>query len=97
LALRTVAPLVPLTVTLNVPSAAVLLAVKVTLLFTLPLAGGVTLAGLGEQVTPLGTPLQARATADEKPPVEVTVQVVVRLWLRGRVRLAGLHATEKSG
>jgi hypothetical protein len=93
---RVVAPLVPTTWNAVVAAAAPLV-VTVSVLLTLPLAGGVTGDALKEQVAPAGKPVQARLTALEKPPVDVTVQVLVVLPVCGTDRLAGAQATLKSG
>ncbi len=63
----------------------------------LPLAGGVTDAGLYAQLTPAGKLAQSRLTAELKPPVEATVQVLVPLAPCWMLRLAGLHERLKSG
>jgi hypothetical protein len=84
-------PLVPVTVTLVVPAAAVADAASVnTVLFP------VALAGLKLAVTPLGSALVVKATAPAKPPVRVIVTVLVPLapWLIAR--LAGDAESVKS-
>lgn len=64
-------PDVPVTVTVNAPTVAVLLAVKVsTLLFVVGFVPN-------EAVTPLGSPEVARVTLPVKPPTSVTVIVSV--------------------
>jgi hypothetical protein len=97
LALRTVAPLVPRTWIVVVPVVAVVPAVTVSVVLTVPFEGGVTDEGTKPQETPDGRLAHDIATADEKPPVEVTVQVVVALAPWVTVTLDGLQATEKSG
>ena len=62
----------------------------VSVLFTVPLAGGVTEAGLKLQDTPAGRLAQDRLTALAKPPVEVTVQVLfAAVALLASLRLDG--------
>lgn len=90
------APDVPTTENANVPRWALRAALMVSVLAALPLAVGVTDAGLKLQVTRDGSPEQARPTAFEKPLTEVTVQVVVVLALRCTLRLDGLQASVKS-
>src|SRR5262249_51645228 len=96
-ALWVVAPLVPTTWKLVVPVGVVPATVTVSVLLTLPFAGGVT--GLAEkpQVAPVGGPVHDRVTALVKPFCEATVQGVVALppWLADR--LVGAHDTVKSG
>jgi hypothetical protein len=95
---RVNAPLTPCAVKLNVPVAASAAAETVRLDVALPFAGGVTEAGLKVHVDPAGRPVQPRSTAELKPLVEVTVQVLAPLvcpWVT--VRLAGLHDTLKLG
>jgi len=70
---RTVEPLVPLMVTAYVPSKAEPELI-VTVLLTLPLAAGVTVAGENEQLAPAGRPAQDMPTALVKPLSEVIVQ-----------------------
>lgn len=82
-------PLVPVTVTLDVPVAAVADAVKVSVL--LPVVD----AGLKLAVTPVGKPLAARATLPVNPPKGVTVTVLVPVPPCVTVALAA--AREKSG
>ena len=67
-------PLVPVTVTVAVPVAAVLLAVKVSVLVL------VVLEGLNDAVTPEGNPEAERLTLPLKPPVGLTVMVLVPLF-----------------
>lgn len=66
-------------VTVAVPTVALAEAVRVSVEVTLPFAGGVT--GLVENVavTPLGRPLALNVVAESKPPVLVTVIVLVPL------------------
>ena len=85
-------PPVPVTVTLDVPVAAVLEAVSVSVL--LPLAREV---GLKLAVTPLGNGLAVSATLLENPPVGVTVTELVPLAPWAIVRLAGLAESVKLG
>lgn len=68
-------------VTLAVPAAAVLLAVKVTV--ELPLPGAAMEAGLNDAVTPEGRPEIVSDTAELNPPpmVVVTVLLAVPPWL----------------
>jgi hypothetical protein len=94
---RTVDPLVPWTWTGNVPVAVDADTATVRLLVALPLAGGVTEAGLKLHVAPLGSPEQDRETALAKPFVELTVHVLVPLAPCWTLRLEGLHETLKSG
>jgi hypothetical protein len=68
-----VLPLVPVTVIVNAPVVAVLLAVSVS---TLELADD---AGLNAAVTPLGSPETVNTTLPVKPPVSATVIVSVPL------------------
>ena len=60
-------PEVPVTVTVAVPTAAVLLAVKVNVLVGLVFEVTFTLAGLNDAVTPLGRPDAERVTVPPKP------------------------------
>lgn len=61
-----------------------------------PFAGGVTEAGFGVQVTPLGRVVgQESVTAELKPPVEVTVTVLVPEAPLVTVTVAGLAESEK--
>jgi len=66
-------------VTVAVPTAALAEAVSVRVEVALPLAGGVT--GLVENVavTPEGRPVALNVVAELKPPVLVTVMVLVPL------------------
>ena len=64
-------PDVPVIVSLEVPGAAVLLAVKVRILD--PVVGLVP----NEPVTPVGNPDTASVTLPENPPVSITVTVSV--------------------
>lgn len=77
--LLVVEPEVPVIVIVAVPTVAVEDAVSVRVEVALPLAGGVT--GLVEKVavTPLGNPLALSVVAESKPPVLVTVIVLVPL------------------
>ena len=84
-------PLVPVTVTLAVPVAAVLDAAKVTLLVP------VVDAGLKLAVTPVGKPLAARATVPVKPFSGLTVMVLLADAPWATERLAGLADREKFG
>jgi hypothetical protein len=84
-------PPVPVIVTVAVPVVAVLEAAKVTVL------AAVVVAGLKVAVTPLGNPLALKATLLVKPPVEVTVTVLLPLAPVLTVKLAGLPDREKSG
>jgi len=68
-----VVPEVPVMVTVDEPTVAVLLAVNVS---TLEL---VDVAGLNEAVTPLGNPVAVKVTLPVNPPVSVTVIVSVPL------------------
>jgi hypothetical protein len=74
-----VEPEVPVIVTVAAPVVAVEDAVNVRVEVAVPLAGGVT--GLVENaaVTPLGKPLALSVVAESKPPVLVTVIVLVPL------------------
>ena len=84
-------PEVPVIVTVAVPKVAVLLAVKVTTL--------VDVAGLVPKaaVTPAGNPEAERVTLPVKPPVSVTVTVLVALLPWTTLTLAGEAESEKSG
>ena len=79
-------PEVPVMVTVDEPTAAVLLAVSVS---TLELVDD---AGLNEAVTPLGKPLAVKVTLPVNPPVSVTVMVSVPLapWATDKVAAEGL-------
>ena len=83
-------PLVPVTVTLAVPVAAVLEAVKVTVLVP------VVDAGLKLAVTPVGKPLAAKATEPVKPFTGATVIVLLPPAPCATDRVAGLAESEKS-
>ena len=63
----------------------------------LPFAGGVTLAGLYAHVTPVGRPVHDKFTALLKPPVDVTVHVLVPFPPCTIFKLDGLHWIRKSG
>ena len=67
-------PPVPVTVTLVIPVAAVLDAVRVSVLLV-----PVTDAGLNVAVTPLGNPLALKATLLANPPTRVRVSVLAAL------------------
>ena len=69
----------------------------VSVLFTLPFAGGVTEAGLKLHDVPAGRFAQERVTALAKPLMELTVQVVPPLLPCWMVRLDGVHERLKSG
>jgi len=60
-------------------------------------AAAVVLAGLKLAVTPLGRPEAARLTLPLKPPVGLTVMVLVPLFPCVTVKLAGDADSEKSG
>ena len=94
---RVVAPETPLTVTLDVPVVAVVVAEKVRVALAEPFAGGVTDVGAKAHETPEGSVPQLKLTAELNPPVDVTVQVVLALLPWVTDTLDGLHATEKSG
>src|SRR5262245_63107069 len=81
-------PPVPVTVTLVIPVAAVLDAVRVSVLLV-----PVVDAGLNAAVTPLGNPPALKATAEEKPPLRVIVIALVPLAPRDRksTRLNSSH------
>lgn len=68
----------------------------VTVLLTLPLAAGVTVAGENEQVAPAGRPEQDMPTALEKPLSEVIVQSRLLLVPIGIERVVLLQETLKS-
>jgi hypothetical protein len=74
-----VEPEVPVMVTVAVPTVALAEAVSVRTEVALPFAGGVT--GLAENaaVTPEGRPVAVNVVAELKPPVLVTVTVLVPL------------------
>ncbi len=76
-------PETPATVTVLVPAAAVLLAVKVSELVP------AVLAGLKAAVTPPGNPDTARLTVELKPFCPATLMVLLPLPARGTVRLLG--------
>jgi hypothetical protein len=84
-------PLVPVTVTVALPSVAVEEAVNVSTLLV-PGAGD----GLKLAVTPVGNPLAARVTAPANPPVRVIVIVVVPLMPKATDKVAGEQESEKS-
>src|SRR5215510_8925839 len=85
-------PLVPVTVTLVVPVAAVAEAVKVSTLL-LPVAE----AGLKLAVTPVGRALVVKATAPVKPFRRVMLMVLLPLAPWATESVAGAAASEKSG
>ena len=78
-----VVPEVPVIMTVDEPTAAVLLAVSVS---KLELEDD---AGLNEAVTPLGNPVAVKATLPVNPPVSVTVIVSVPLLPCFTVREVG--------
>jgi hypothetical protein len=86
-------PLVPVTVSVNVP--VLVLAVVETV--RVEFAGGVTEAWLNEQLAPVGQPETVRLTALLNPFWEVTVTVEVPCWPCGNVSDAGLAEIEKFG
>jgi hypothetical protein len=77
------APDTPVTVTVDAPSVAVLLAVKVRALVLL------VVFGLNAAVTPLGRPEADKATLPLKPFNGVTVMVLVPLFPCMMLRLLG--------
>src|SRR5215510_9439046 len=85
-------PPVPVTVTVAAPRVAALVAVNVNTLLV-PVAGFEPKLAL----TPLGNPLALKVTPPVKPPVRVTVIVLVPLAPRVTVRLAGFGESVKSG
>jgi len=93
---RVVAPLVPTTLKVLVPTCAPLLTVTVSVLFAEPFAGGVTGLALNEQETFDGCPEQESVTGLLNPLIEVTVQVLVRLCPQGMLRDDGVQLIEKS-
>jgi hypothetical protein len=74
-----VEPEVPVIVTVAVPTVAVEEAVSVRVEVALPFAGGVTGFVENVAVTPEGRPLALSVVAESKPPVLVTVMVLVPL------------------
>jgi hypothetical protein len=90
-------PEVPVTVTTAVPVVAEDEAVRVRVDVPLPLAGGVTEPGEKEAVTPLGSPLAERETAEVKPFRLPTEMVLVPLPPWATVTELGEADTEKSG
>ena len=80
---------------LEVPTTAVLLAVKVTV--ELPLPGAAIDAGLKLAVTPEGRPEADNDTADLKPPLTVVVTVLFPEPPRVTDKLVGEALTAKSG
>jgi hypothetical protein len=95
--LRVLDPEVPVIVIVVVPTVADEDAVSVRVDVALPLAGGVT--GLVENVavTPLGKPLTLNVAAESKPPVLLTVIVLVPLLPWVTVTEAGDALTLKFG
>jgi hypothetical protein len=83
------------TVIFEVPTAAVLLAVNVSL--ELPLPGAAKEAGLKAAVTPVGRPVAESVTAELKPPLSVVETVVAPELPCATVKLAGEAATVKFG
>ena len=69
----------------------------VTLVSTVPLAGGVTGFGLMVQVLPAGFPAQLKVTVSLNPPTLPTVQVFVSLPSTVMIHDDGLQLTVKSG
>src|SRR5215472_9715875 len=84
-------PLVPVAVTLAVPTVAVLETVKVNVL--LPVVD----AGLKLAVTPAGNPLAARATVPENPFTGATLMVPLPVPPCATDSVAGLADNVKSG
>ena len=74
-----VEPEVPVIVTVAAPTVALEEAVKVSVEVTLPFAGGVTGFVENAAVTPVGSPVELSVVAELKPPVLVTVMVLVPL------------------
>ena len=81
-------PEVPVTVTLAEEAVAVLLAVKVSWLVV------VVLAGLNDAVTPAGSPLAVRLTAPVNPFSDFTVMVLFPLAPAAILRLVGAAESE---
>ena len=90
-------PEVPVTWKEVLPAAAEPETLTVRVLLALPLAGGVTEAGLKPQVTPAGSPVQARPTAEPKALTLATVTVVVPAWPWAMLSEEGEAAIVKSG
>jgi len=84
-------PEVPVTVTVEVPNAAELLAVKVSVLLV------VAEAGLNDAVTPAGRPVAARLTPLVKPFCGVTVMVLVPVFPGTTVTLEGFAERVNEG
>ena len=85
------APEEPVTVTVTIPVAAVLLAVRVSVLVA------VVPLGLNDAVTPLGRPDADKLTLPLKPPCGVTVMMLVALAPCAIVTLLGEVESEKFG
>ena len=83
-------PPVPVTVTLVIPVAALLDAVRVSVLLV-----PVVDAGLNVAVTPLGNPPALKATLEEKPPFRVIVIALVPLAPRLTVNVVGFADSVK--
>src|ERR1700692_3957352 len=90
-------PEVPVTVTFDVPVAAVEEAVKVRVEVALPLAGGVTGVAGKAAVTPLGSPEALRVVAELNPFWLVTVMVLLALAPFCTVSALGDAETVKPG
>ncbi len=84
-------PLIPVMVTVPVPTVAVADAVNMSVLVP------VVDVGLNVGVTPAGRPLALKATLPVNPPLGVTVIVVDAVVPRVTVTFAGLAESEKSG
>jgi hypothetical protein len=90
-------PLVPTTLTVATAAKVPESTLTVTVDVTLPPDGGVTLAGENETCTPPGsTPVVLSATAELKPPIEVTVAVSVTDPPAATLTPGVLSASEKS-
>jgi hypothetical protein len=81
---------VPVILTVEVPSGAELVALKVSVLVAL------ALAGLNDAVTPAGSPDAARATAPWKPPCRAMVMVLALELPGARLRLEGAAVRVKA-
>src|SRR5581483_408126 len=88
-------PPLAVTVTFDVPTAAVLLAVNVSV--ELPPPGAAIEAGLKLAVTPAGKPEAERATAELKPPLTVVEMAVLPELPCVTDKLAGDAASVKLG